>query len=268
MLSPKRRLVILVQYDPGGGLPAFVRIHLEGLRPVASRLVLVSNSPMTSDARLRAESICDKVILRDNIGWDFAGWRDALTTEDMQAWDGVILTNSSIVGPLFPLDPIVEAMEARGSDFWGMVHSRHMGSHLQSYFLAFSPQVIRSETWRRFWEGVEDLRDKRQVIRRYEVGLTPMLRDAGFSFGHLIDDPQFPKSLRLVHIDRLRSRLRVPMNVNYVNKTVELHEEMIKAGMPYLKASLLWGKDIYRMKCINRIKEISGIKYPWSEIVF
>ena len=268
MNSRKRRLVILVQYDPDGGIPAFVRIHLERLHPVASRLVLVSNSPMSRDAQQVAKSLCDKIIVRENIGWDFAGWRDALTAEDMQEWDAIILTNSSIVGPLFPLEPIVEKMEARGQDFWGMVHSRHIRSHLQSYFLGFNARVVRSETWRKFWGSVENLHDKRQVIRRYEVGLTRMLHDSGYSFGHLIDDPQFPHSLRLVHIERLRSRLRIPMNVNYVNKTVELHQEMIEAGMPYLKASLLWGKDIYRRKSLDYLKKLPKVDYPWWEIGF
>lgn len=266
MIRQPRRLVILVQYDPAGGLPSFVRIHLERLQPIASRLVLVSNSPMSAESRRVAESICDSVIVRANVGWDFAGWRDALAEETMEEWDSVVLTNSSVVGPLFPLPPIVQNMEARGHDFWGMVHSRYIRSHLQSYFLSFSTSVINSETWHHFWCNVEDLQNKRQVIRRYEVGLTQQLRNGGFSFGHLIEDPQFPRSLKLVHIDRLKSRLRVPMNVNYVNKTVELHWEMIEAGMPYLKASLLWGKDTYRRCPLDRIKTLPGVNYPWDSI--
>jgi rhamnosyltransferase len=266
MVSPKRRLVILVQYDPEGGVPSFVRIHLERLQPIASRLVLVSNSPVSAEGRRVAATICDNLIVRENVGWDFAGWRDALATENMHEWDAVVLTNSSVVGPLYPLEPIMDRMDSRGHDFWGMVHSRHIRSHLQSYFLTFGAPVITSEPWRTFWLGVEDLVDKRQVIRRYEVGLTRKLHSAGFSFGHLIDDPRFPRSIRLVHIDRLRSRLRVPMNVNYVNKTVELHQEMIERGMPYLKASLLWGKDVYRLKPLDCLKRLPDVDYPWEEI--
>lgn len=268
MVSPKRRLVILVQYDPEGGVPAFVRIHLARLRPIAARLVLVSNSPISEAARRIAETLCDSVIVRENIGWDFAGWRDALAAETMAEWDEVVLTNSSVVGPLYPLGPIMDRMDSRDHDFWGMVHSRQIQSHLQSYFLAFGRRVITSRAWHAFWRNVEDLVDKRQVIRRYEVGLTRALHAAGFSFGQLIDDPRFPRSIRLVHLDRLKSRFRVPMNVNYVHKTVELHQEMIEQGMPYLKASLLWGKDVYRLKPLDRLKKLPGVDYPWEEIGF
>lgn len=268
MSRAKRRLVILAQYDPHGGLPAHVRIHLERLQPIAARLVLVSNSPMSLEARRDADHLCDSVRIRRNIGWDFAGWRDALAAENMTEWDGVVLTNSSVVGPVYPLEPIMSRMENRNHDFWGMVHSREIKSHLQSYFLSFGARVVTSEQWREFWENVQNLEDKRHVIRSYEVGLTQKLHSASYSFGQLIDNPRFPRSIRLIHIDRLRSRLRIPMDVNYVNRTVELHKELIALGMPYLKASLLWGKDAYRRSSLSEIKRLPGVDYPWEQIGF
>lgn len=268
MVSTTRRLVILVQYDPAGELPSFVRIHLERLRPIASRLVLVSNSPMSEQARGVAEGICDSVIVRENVGWDFAGWRDALEAESMAEWDAVVLTNSSIVGPLFPLLPIMEDMEARGHDFWGMVRSRQLGPHLQSYFLAFGKRVITSPTWSDFWHCVEDYQDKRMVIRRYEVGLTSALTSAGFAFGSFIESPRVPHSIRLVHLNRFKGIFRVPMNVNFVNTTLAMHSELVERGMPYLKASLFWGKDVYRRAPLELFKNNPDLDYPWEEIGF
>ena len=265
MSHQRRRLVILAQYDPKGGLPAHVRIHLERLRPIATRLVLVSNSPLSADARQTSERLCDSVIVRENIGWDFAGWRDALAHEDMTAWDAVVLTNSSVVGPLFPLPPIVQEMEGRGSDFWGMVHSRHRGPHLQSWFLSFNSTVTNSEAWRMFWSEVDDLADKKQVIQRYEVGLTQKLQANGLYFEHLIQNPRFPRSIQLVHVGRL-GRIRIPLSINHVNITKALHRELIEQGMPYIKASLLWGKDTRRRAPIEDIKRIPGVEYPWAEV--
>lgn len=261
----RRRLVILAQYDPEGGLPAHVRIHLEGLRPIATRLVLVSNSPLSADAWRTSERICDSVIVRENIGWDFAAWRDALAVEDMAMWNAVVLTNSSVVGPLFPLQPITDEMDGRGFDFWGMVHSRHRGAHLQSWFLSFGSVVTNSEAWQLFWNEVEDLEDKKQVVQRYEIGLTQTLRANKFHFGQLVTNPRFPRSLQLVHVGMLR-RIRVPVSVNYVNITKALHRELVEQGMPYVKASLLWGKDFHRRCPIEQLKEIPGVDYPWEEI--
>ncbi|MFY0691886.1 MAG: hypothetical protein JXR14_08215 [Paracoccaceae bacterium] len=89
-LGDEKRLAILAQFDPAGGLPAHVRVHLDRLGEIAERRVLVSNSPMDAETREMALSVCEKVIVRENIGWDFAAWRDALAEEEMSAWTHVI----------------------------------------------------------------------------------------------------------------------------------------------------------------------------------
>jgi len=221
---------------------------------------------MSPEALEEAESICDDVILRPNIGWDFAAWRDALAREEMHEWDAVVLTNSSVVGPLFPLLPIVEKMEATDADFWGMVMLRHRGTHLQSYFLSFGRNTINSQSWTDFWSKVEDKADKKEVIIKYEVGITKCLQDAGMKSRSLMENPVFPKSIRMVHTDYLRGGPRIPFNVNWVNRTVEMHHELIAQGMPYLKASLLWGKDRYRFRGIESIRSIPDVDYDWGSL--
>lgn len=262
----RRRLAILAQFDPQGGVPAYVREHLKGLRPIAERIVLVSNSPIAPEARKSAEDLCEAVIERDNIGWDFAAWRDVIAAEDMTGWDSVILTNSSVIGPLYPLRPIVERMEDGTSDFWGMVMSLERGQHLQSYFLAFSPQVIRSAAWRRFWSGVEDIEDKLEVINRYEIGLTMALRQAGFRAAAMMRNQRFPFSVRMVRIERLKRRIRVPFSINFVNRTIRQHDELIAQGFPYLKTSLVWGRDMDRLRNFDSIRELTSGNFDWSVI--
>ena len=44
-----------------------------------------------------------KTLKRDNIGFDFGGWTDALHTDDLyKAYDNFIFVNSSVVGPFLP----------------------------------------------------------------------------------------------------------------------------------------------------------------------
>lgn len=260
------RLAILAQFDPAGGLPAHVRLHLEGLRPAVDRLVLVSNSPLDPVSMTEAEALCDKVLTRANTGWDFAAWRDALAGEDTARFDRVILTNSSVVGPLYPLAPIFEAMEARAPDLWGMVLSKNKGTHLQSYFLSAAAHVVASDAWVRFWRGVENHDDKMRVIRAYEIGFSRTMRDAGFGLVPMIEPLRFPENLRIVNIERFKGRLRVPFSVNHINRTVEFHEDLVRRGMPYLKASLLHGKDTYRFVGLDRIRAIAGEYFPFDRL--
>ena len=262
----QRRLIILAQFDANNGLPAHVRIHLERLRPHAARLILVSNSDLDPTSYDLADRLCDKVVVRENKGWDFAAWRDVLAMEDTSEWDTVILTNSSIVGPLFPIGPVIEQMENGQSDFWGLVHSKQMGSHLQSFFLGFGRKVIRSTAWGEFWNQVEALEDKWDVIKLYELGLTKHFTKAGFKFDAYMKNPRFPNSIRIVDVERLGGAIRLPWDINRVGRTIRDHKAMIEEGFPYLKASLLWGKDRHRMKSVSEIKEIPKLKYPWDEI--
>ncbi len=263
-----KRMVILAQYDPGKGLPAHVRIHLQRLRPHADRLILVSNSDMDSASQDVADSLCDRVLIRENRGWDFAAWRDVLAWETAADWDSIILTNSSIVGPFYPIGPVITEMEARGADFWGLVHSKQLGSHLQSFFLGFGPRVLKSAAWADFWARVLDLNDKWDVIKTYELGLTKHFTRAGFSFDAFMKNPAFPASIRIVDVERLGGVLRLPWDINRVGRTIRDHEAMLREGFPYLKASLLWGQDRHRVHSIAKLTKISGVNYPWDEIGF
>ncbi|WP_169053488.1 rhamnan synthesis F family protein [Alteraurantiacibacter aquimixticola] len=265
-----RRLAILQQFDPAGGVPHYIRAHLEGLRPVAERIVLVSNSPVAAEDRAVAEAICDAVIERPNTGWDFAGWRDALALEDMAQWDEVILTNSSVIGPLFPLASIFAEMDTRREkeafDFWGMVFSRQIRHHLQSYFFVFSAPVIRSDAWRSFWRGVADIDDKDEVIARYEAGITVALASGGFSYAAYMPDPPLARRIRICDWEVLGKRIHIPFDCTRVNRTVRWHDELVEQGFPYLKASLLWGKDTWRLKDFDRIRDLTAGTFDWSAI--
>jgi len=44
-----------------------------------------------------------KILKRDNIGYDFGGWSDALLTDDLyKSYDRFIFVNSSVLGPFLP----------------------------------------------------------------------------------------------------------------------------------------------------------------------
>lgn len=258
-----RRLIILVQYDPAGGIPPHVRHHLDALRPLAARLVLVSNSALDRDARGWAEARCDRVIARQNIGLDFAGWRDALAQEPLEGIDQAVLTNSSVIGPLHPLPPIFAAMEARGADLWGMVMSRERGLHLQSYFLCAGPRLIRSEAWAGFWAGVEDLPDKARIIARYELGFTRAMQAAGFTTDALIGPGSLADGFRRMRVARLRLPVKLPVPAMLLNRSLHCHERLIRRGMPYLKASLLpGGHDAALYVGAERIRAAASLPVP------
>lgn len=232
-----RRLAIMAQWSSAGDVPPHVKVHLEGLRPLVDRLVLVSNSVIDRASRQQVSDICDKVIERSNVGWDFGAWRDAIKDEELDRWDHVLLTNSSVIGPLHPLQPIFEEMEQRQLDFWGMIQSKQFAPHLQSYFLAFSNRVVVSESWSRFWASVSDTTSKNRVILQGEIGLTQRLAAAGFCYDAWFPFLVFPDSMRKIPaVTRpFRGWLAYPYDANFRNRSIIMHDLLVRQGFPYLE---------------------------------
>jgi len=119
------------------------------------------------------------ILLKDNVGWDFGMWRHALEHVDVHRCSELVLTNSSLFGPVHPLGPIFRRMTEDPCDFWGMTDNFEYRWHLQSYFLVFRQKALRHPGFAQFWASVLPYSNKRQVIYSYELGLTTFLTECG-----------------------------------------------------------------------------------------
>lgn len=193
------RLVVLASYDPAGELAPQLRHHVEAWQGQTSRLIVVSTSPLQPSARQWLSERAE-LIERDNHGYDFTSYRVGLDAAgDLSGYDEVVLCNDSFVGPLRPFAQIFAEMAERPLDFWGITASRRIEPHLQSYFLVFRRWVVGSPSFRHFWAALTPLSDRREVIRRYEIGLSQTLLGAGFAMGSYFEAGQ---------AERRRARIR------------------------------------------------------------
>lgn len=175
------RLAVVATYDAGGRLWPHVRHQIETYAAVAEVIVVSAGGLRPDDlawARARA-----RVVERDNAGYDFASYRAGLDEAgDLGRFELVLVANDSFVGPVLPLEQIIDEMATRRVDFWGLTRNAEQGDHLQSYFVAFTPAALGSEAFASFWSDFEPLDDRDEVISRYEVGLTSRLAGAGLSY--------------------------------------------------------------------------------------
>jgi rhamnosyltransferase len=191
------RLLLFVHYHKYGGLAEHVLYTLRAMRPLFARVVFISNSPLTEAAVNKLSPFCDKIMGRVNRGFDFGAWRDGLGTENagggVGSYDSVTLMNDLCVGPLCDIGAIYQQYEARTVDFWGLTGTSGAArgmpgtpelpipAHLQSYFLCFNRRVVASAAWQNFWRNVADETTTDDVIRKYEMPLTGILLNAGFT---------------------------------------------------------------------------------------
>lgn len=156
--------------------------HLIGaLKEQGIAVVAVDTSPNEPMETFGA----DKLLWRENVGWDFASWFAAIERQRAQI-DGakrLYLVNDSCVGPFGGLGKVLDRGWSSGFDVWSLTDSWEHGYHMQSYFMAFGPNALQSGALSTFAEQYDYPVVKRDIIHKGEVSLTRFLRSQGCSAG-------------------------------------------------------------------------------------
>jgi lipopolysaccharide biosynthesis protein len=224
-----RRLAVFAHYDAQGEIKPYVHFYLRALRPHCERIVFVSTATLSPATLGTLDGLCDETALRQNSGFDFGMWQHAIVGTDLGPFDELLLANSSVFGPLWPLDRVFDRMAGEECDFWGITDNYEFHWHLQSYFLCFRRRVLESEAFSRFWSSVLPYRDKLQAIMSYELGLSQLLVEAGMRPKALVPcDSLFPEGPAR-HLHRHKRR----------NPTCYHPMRVLNAGSPFVKVELL-----------------------------
>ncbi len=194
----------MAHFDRDGALDPHVRATLLSLAGPGVEMLLVSTG--LADG---VEAGVDRVIRRDNRGYDFRSWQAGLEVlGGLQGYDEVVLLNDSFyLARAGALPAAFAAMAGRGFDVWGLTASREERFHLQSYFMAFRPAAFEAGWFRRFWAGVMPDGDRAAVIARHELTLAAEARTAGLRVGALLMPALWPG--RTAIAERWRARVAV-----------------------------------------------------------
>ena len=95
-----------------------------------------------------------KTVMRDNIGYDFGGWSDALLTHNVyENYDNFIFVNSSVIGPFLPsyyngkwtdiyINGLKNNVKLFGSTINTLGNPLHL-SHVQSYIFSMDKNTLQ-----------------------------------------------------------------------------------------------------------------------------
>ncbi|MGN0189372.1 MAG: rhamnan synthesis F family protein [Candidatus Cryptobacteroides sp.] len=183
------RLFLFAGYDGGGSVGPSLVYYCSRLKEAG-------------DVVIRLDSDCDEegldslkpFVLHAEAGrhgeYDFGSYKRtmewAVDNLDAEAYDWIYLVNDSVFGPVSGIVPVLERMEALGTDVTGLVFNPHRRNpHLQSWFIGMRREVFASDFLREFLKGVVRLQSKEEVCIRYEEGFTRMLSDNGVTFSGL-----------------------------------------------------------------------------------
>ena len=263
-----RKVAIFAHYDIKNRVANYVLYYLRELLTVCNEIVFVSTVDLNDYEKQKLNGLVAHIVCRENIGHDFYSYKVGINAiENLKEVEQLILCNDSCFGPLFRLSDIFVQMTSKPADFWGMSANSRPQFHLQSYFLIFKYNVINSEIFNLFWNGVQTLENKDQIVFDYEVGLSQQLISAGFSaesflpiVGYQIDHIDLFKRKLSIYLKELanpRSRYSwktIFEPLSRIDKTISLFDYSItNYRFPFLKKSLFSDRWVNQEKLFDLI---------------
>ncbi|MFT6275269.1 MAG: rhamnosyltransferase [Halioglobus sp.] len=256
-MNDVKRACVYAHFDRDGIVDEYVRYYLACLQEVVEHIEFVTVSKLAGESLQSLVSMGINVTQRENVGYDFVSYKVGLSALDLTSFDEVVICNDSVYGPLFDLKNIFVGMEEDQCDFWGITQSDEIATHLQSYFLVFRKPVLDDESFREFWQRVENVTDKKTIIEHYEVGLSQKLLNHGFICASVVKAPDQSLFHRIARslpqfIQRFKMRWKELKFYRHLAKVVFLGEKLevnpthlewktmlIEQNAPFLKIELL-----------------------------
>ena len=199
-----KRLTIYAFYDPAGLVDDYVVDCVSAMAEHSERVLFVSNGNVDATSVLPIARIANVDVLeRVNEGLDIWGYKhglDFIGWSELERYDEVVMMNSTIAGPLYPLSEMFEAMEACDVDFWGI--TAHAGEdydpwhllptgkierHIQSFFMAVRKQMLQSSEFRSYWDTLISLLSYTDAVARHEAVFTHKFTELGFRWTTYVD---------------------------------------------------------------------------------
>ncbi|EHJ56428.1 hypothetical protein HMPREF9318_00675 [Streptococcus urinalis FB127-CNA-2] len=197
-----KRLLLYVHFNKFNRVSNHVIYQLSQMRPLFSNIIFISNSLVDENHLnfLQEKHLVNDIIQRENIGFDFAAWRDGMKSvgfENISHFDSVTVMNDTCFGPLWDIKDYYSKFELDDSvDFWGLTNNRETKKskksqgypeHIQSYFISFKKPVLESNVFRDFWENIQDFTNVQDVINSYETQATSKFVKEGFRYKTVFD---------------------------------------------------------------------------------
>ena len=242
-----KRLTLFSFYDPSNTVDLYVVHYLLELSKV-SDIIFSSDCVLNNKELKKVKSITPHIVNTKHGEYDFGSHKRSLEYAKslgiLKAYDWLILANDSCFGPFTELLPIFQKMESRKLDFWGFTHNTvDRTPHIQSYFVSLKKEVIKSKIFTSHLNSIEREDIRKNVVFKYEHGLTKKLKDANFIY-----QCYFPET-----------------SSSFIYDPAKNWDLMIERGFPFLKRTL-FTRNQYGLKNLERYPSVISKHYPDYDI--
>lgn len=223
-----KEVCFFVSHAPLGVTLEYTRQYIRAIRDAGVQVVLcLANDNLWLPIDKSIEDCVDGLMIRQNVGFDFAAWADMLRTFP-EVWksDRVFFANDSLIGPFASLESIMQDIRTRNDGFFALSECTTSSYHAQSYFFGWSRLNLQADALRRFWENISNEEDKTQVVLKYEYAIAPLSGDLPDPSQHILFGMKTLFGCE-------------PSRVYGFNPTHGAWRRMLDVGFPFVKTDLL-----------------------------
>lgn len=193
-----KRSAVFVFFDKDGIVDSYIEKFLLGLKKEVERIVIVCNGDVTDQGMDTFKKISSEVLVRPNIGYDITAYKyglDYIGMDKLKEYDEVLLTNSTMFGPIYPFEEMFNKMNGEDVDFWGMTNFHevpfdpfgtieygYIPKHIQSYFMAFRKSLCETKDFITYWEELPAINNYNEAIGYFETVFTKKFADKGYKW--------------------------------------------------------------------------------------
>lgn len=223
-----REVCLFVIHCPHGAALEYTMRYLQEFRDAGIAVIgCLANDDLDIPLAQDLLDLCDMVIVRENLGYDFGSWADALRLRpDIWQAARVYFVNDSLIGPFTSLEPIFTQIKDTDAGFFALSECTYTSYHAQSFFFGWNSSNLGSSALQAFWNAVENKGDKADVINCYEHAIQTL-------------SPNLPDTRQQV-VFGMRALLGCDPDVlACVNPTHNFWRHMLQSGFPFIKTDLL-----------------------------
>lgn len=185
----KNRIAIFAHYDKNNIIDQYVIDYLTELNKFSKKIIFISDGNVSLQEFKKIDHLCDIMISGKHGEYDFGSWKRGFSELQKQIYfqnvQEIVFVNDScwLVGSL---KKTFNEMEAKDLDFWGLAESiQGKHRHVHSYFFALRRAAFSSNQFQTFLSNTKQEKNKKDIIKNYEFGLSEIIVGAGFKMGSL-----------------------------------------------------------------------------------
>ena len=190
------RYVVFAGYNKHGKIAPYVISYLKGLNEISDGVVYIADSPLKKKEQQKLKGLVIHTEHKRHNEYDFGSYKRGFKwlrdNGYLEKADELVFANDSTYAPMQSFKPMFKKMTQRKDlDFWGNTQNTFFTNHLQTYFIVFRKNIIRSKAFANFLNQIKHQPHSTMYITKYETKLTPLLESLGYKWDSYIPYEEF-----------------------------------------------------------------------------